>query len=464
MSAGRPQNGRKRQAVAGIAVVAAACLLLWLGGDALALTQEARIALLVLVGACVLFFTELIPLGVSALLIPVVLCLTGVLTEAEAFASLCDDTILMFAGMFVVGQAMFAIGVAHRLGAWIARWSGGRPLALILGMGVVTVLLSSVLSNTGTVAVLLPICLGVAESSGVSKKWLLFTLANASGIGGMITMAGTPPNATVHSVLVQAGEAGFGFVEFAWLGIPVSAVGLLYLISPFCRKLLGVPRQVMLSPAAGRTAGSRTPEDRGAERSAGRQALSMAVLVGVVIIMATGWIPLGLAAVAGALLCVIVGLLSAREAIRAIDWSTIFLFAGTLALAEALETTGVGHLIAGLVVALCGGEINYYLLITVLFLFCGLITQFMSNTAACALLAPIGLQIAQGLGVAPKSVLIVVAAAACSSYLTPMATPPNTLVFGCGGFRFQDFLKAGMPLFLLTYLLCILIVPAVWSI
>ena len=165
-----------------------------------------------------------------------------------------------------------------------------------------------------------------------------------------------------------------------------------------------------------------------------------------------------------ALLCVIVGLLSAREAIRAIDWSTIFLFAGTLALAEALETTGVGHLIAGLVVALCGGEINYYLLITVLFLFCGLITQFMSNTAACALLAPIGLQIAQGLGVAPKSVLIVVAAAACSSYLTPMATPPNTLVFGCGGFRFQDFLKAGMPLFLLTYLLCILIVPAVWPI
>lgn len=98
-------------------------LLLWLGGDALALTQEARIALLVLVGACVLFFTELIPLGVSALLIPVVLCLTGVLTEAEAFASLCDDTILMFAGMFVVGQAMFAIGVAHRL----ARGSPAGP-------------------------------------------------------------------------------------------------------------------------------------------------------------------------------------------------------------------------------------------------------------------------------------------------------------------------------------------------
>ena len=128
MSEGRPRTGRIRQAVAGIAVVAAAGLLLWLGGDALALTREAMIALLVLVGACVLFFTELIPLGISALLIPVVLCLTGVLTEAEAFASLCDDTILMFAGMFVVGQAMFATGVAHRVGSWIAQWAGGRPL------------------------------------------------------------------------------------------------------------------------------------------------------------------------------------------------------------------------------------------------------------------------------------------------------------------------------------------------
>lgn len=439
--------------------------MLWWGGAAFQLVPEARIALIVLVGACVLFFTELIPLGVSALAIPVVLCLTGVLSEAEAFAPLCDDTILMFAGMFVVGQGMFATGVAHRLGAWIAYISGGRPLILIFGMGLVTVLLSSVLSNTGTVAVLLPICLGVAESSGVSKKWLLFTLANASGIGGMITMAGTPPNATVHSVLVQAGEAGFRFVEFSWLGIPVSVVGLLFLISPLCRRLLGVPLQMRFttSPVV-KQAGGQSGEKPEVERSVGRQVLSISLLVGVVIIMATGWIPLGVAAVAGALLCVVSGLLSAKEAVRAVDWSTIFMFAGTLALAEALETTGMGHLIAALVVALCDGEINYYLLITVLFLFCGLLTQFMSNTAACALLAPIGLQIAQSLGVFPKSVLIVVAAAACSSYLTPMATPPNTLVFGCGGFRFQDFLKAGLPLFLLTYFLCILIVPVVWPI
>ena len=137
MSAGRPQNGRKRQAVAGIAVVAAACLLLWLGGDALALTQEARIALLVLVGACVLFFTELIPLGVSALLIPVVLCLTGVLTEAEAFASLCDDTILMFAGMFVELTALFAIPFFLYRGLGL---TGGSFWELVLVQSLVLVL------------------------------------------------------------------------------------------------------------------------------------------------------------------------------------------------------------------------------------------------------------------------------------------------------------------------------------
>lgn len=110
---------------------------------------------------------------------------------------------------------------------------------------------------------------------------------------------------------------------------------------------------------------------------------------------------------------------------------------------------------------LCDGETNCYLLITMLPLFCGLITQFTSNTVTYTLLAPIGLQIIQGLGVAPKSVLIVVTTTAYNSYLTSTATPPDTLIFGYDGFQFQDFLKAGMPLFLLTYLLCILAVPAV---
>lgn len=462
MNAGRPRAARLRLAAACGGALAAAWLLLKLGGEAFGLTGEARTALLVLVGACVLFFTELLPLGVSALLIPVTLCLTGVLTEAEAFAPLSNDTILMFAGMFVVGQAMFATGVARRLGLWIARRSGGRPLALVLGLGLLTALLSSVLSNTGTAAVLLPICLGVAESSGVSRKWLLFTLASASGAGGMITMVGTPPNATVHSVLLQGGQAGFGFAEFAWIGVPVSAAALLFLASPLCRRLLGLSRRETAAPAAGRA--EALPGEPEAGGSAGRQALSVAVLAAVVLVMATGWVPLGLAAVAGALVCVVTGLLTAGEAVRAVDWSTIFLFAGTLALAEALEATGVGGLIAGLVVAVCGGDVSYYVLITVLFLACGLVTQFMSNTAACALLAPIGMQIAQGLGVSPKSVLVVVAAAASSSYLTPMATPPNALIFGCGGFTFRDFLKAGLPLFLITYLLCLLIVPAVWPI
>lgn len=82
-------------------------------------------------------------------------------------------------------------------------------------------------------------------------------------------MAGTPSSTIVHSVLVQAGRASFGFVEFVWLGIPASAAGLLYLVSPFCRKSLGIPRQVMLSPTTEHTAGSRAPEDRDAECSVG---------------------------------------------------------------------------------------------------------------------------------------------------------------------------------------------------
>ena len=193
-------------------------------------------------------------------------------------------------------------------------------------------------------------------------------------------------------------------MEFAWLGIPVSAVGLLYLISPFCRKPLGVPRQVMLSPGAGRTAGSRTPEDRGRgalRRTAGPSSRRCWWACHH---QATGWIPLGLAAVP-ALCCASSSVCSPPgEAIRAIDWSTIFLFAGTLALAEALETDrrrpsdcrpGWSPCAAERSTTICS--------LRCCSCSCGLITQFMSNTVACALLAPNGLQIAGAGGLPPRA-------------------------------------------------------------
>ena len=158
----------------------------------------------------------------------------------------------------------------------------------------------------------------------------------------------------------------------------------------------------------------------------------------------------------------LLGCLTERQAYSGIDWVTIFLFAGMLPLATALDKTGAGALIAHYVVGLVGSEPSPMLFMAVLFcLSCGL-TQFMSNTAAAALLCPIGISIAQEMGASPYPVLMAIAIAASCAFTTPVATPPNTLVLGPGGFRFKDYIIVGTPLVVLSFIICVVIIPMVW--
>jgi len=127
-----------------------------------------------------------------------------------------------------------------------------------------------------------------------------------------------------------------------------------------------------------------------------------------------------------------------------------------------MDKTGAGKLIADTVVGMMGDNPNPYLLATVLFLISNVLTQFMSNTAAAALLAPIGISMAQSLGVSPKPVLMCLGIAASMAFATPMATPPNTLVLGPGNFTFNDYVKVGVPMCIISLIACVIIVPIFW--
>ena len=162
------------------------------------------------------------------------------------------------------------------------------------------------------------------------------------------------------------------------------------------------------------------------------------------------------------MLAVITGCISEKEAYNAIDWTTIFLFAGTLSLATALDQTGAGKMVANAVIGLVGESTSPYVLMTACFILSAGLTQFMSNTASCALLAPIGLHIAAGMGASPHAILMTIGIAASAAFATPIATPPNTLVLGPGGLKFMDYVKIGLPLLLITYIGCLLIIPRVW--
>ena len=420
--------------------------------------------LCVLAVAAFLFVTELIPLAVTAMAACTALGILGVLPAKQVYAGLSNSTVVLFGGMFVIGAAMFKTGLAETIGLAVVRKAGTKEVPLMGAIMLVTIILSSVSSNTGTVACLMPVIIGIAQAANIPASKELMPLAVAANVGGTITMIGTPPNVIVTGALSAAGLPSFGFFEFALIGVPLSVIVLVYMLT-IGRKTIPAKSAGDMDEEAVKAAKEEAgASDDNAPKSKTKMWISGLILIGVVVAMALNLktVPLQTAAVTGAILCVITGCLKEKEAYAGIDWVTIFLFAGMLSVATAMDKTGAGKLIADTVVGMMGDHPNPIVLCAVLYLISNVLTQFMSNTASAALLAPIGISIAQSIGADPKPVLMAIGIAASMAYATPMATPPNTLVLGPGGFSFNDYVKVGVPLCIITFIVSVIIIPIFW--
>lgn len=414
--------------------------------------SQAIITLVVLAVVAFLFVTELIPLAVTAIGASVALGFLGVLTPKEVFSGLSNSTVVLFAGMFVVGAAMLESGLAQTIGNSVVKKVGTKELPLMIALMSLTILMSSFASNTGTVACLMPVIIGICVAAKIPSSALLMGLAIAANTGGTITMVGTPPNIIAAGAMDAAGIKPFGFFEFAAIGIPLSIMSVIYMVL-IGRRIL--PHNYSDVGAVSTVSSSGTPRSR---------IICLLILLFVIagLIFGIPGLTQEMVAIIGALACVLFGCLSEKKAYQGIDWVTIFLFAGMLPISTALEKTGAGAMIADEVVGLVGDNPSPYLFMLVLFcLSCGL-TQFMSNTAAAALLCPIGISIANKMGCSPYPVLMAIAIAASCAFTTPVATPPNTLVMGPGKFKFVDYIKIGVPLVFLSLIICVLIIPMVW--
>ena len=420
--------------------------------------------LCVLAVAAFLFVTELIPLAVTAMAACTALGILGVLPAKQVYAGLSNSTVVLFGGMFVIGAAMFKTGLAETIGLAVVRKAGTKEVPLMGAIMLVTIILSSVSSNTGTVACLMPVVIGIANAANIPASKELMPLAVAANVGGTITMIGTPPNVIVTGALSAAGLPSFGFFEFALIGVPLSVIVLVYMLT-IGRKTIPAKSAGDMDEEAVKAAKEEAgASDDNAPKSKTKMWISGLILIGVVVAMALNLktVPLQTAAVTGAILCVITGCLKEKEAYAGIDWVTIFLFAGMLSVATAMDKTGAGKLIADTVVGMMGENPNPIVLCAVLYLISNVLTQFMSNTASAALLAPIGISIAQSIGADPKPVLMSIGIAASMAFATPMATPPNTLVLGPGGFSFNDYVKVGVPLCVITFIVSVIIIPIFW--
>ena len=420
--------------------------------------------LIVLAVMAVLFVTEIIPLAITSLGGAITLGLMGIITPKVVFSGLSDSTVVLFAGMFVVGAALFYTGLAQKIGETVVSHAGTSENGLMLAIMVVTATMSAFLSNTGTTAALLPVVVGICAVAKIPASRQLMPLAFAAGIGGIITMVGTPPNIIVSGTLTKFGEQPFGFFELASNDIPLTIATIVFMM------LIGkhlLPKHEIQD--AGDVEQEVAAEDISNDPK--KQLYSGLILLGVILAMILGEplkehfginLPLSMVAVIGAMLCVLTGCLNEKQAYTSIDWVTIFLFAGMMPVATALDQSGAGKMIANAVIGIMGSDPSPYFATAVLFILSCVMTQFMSNTASCALLAPIGISIAQGMGADPHAVLMAIGVAASCAFGTPVGTPPNTLVLGPGQYKFTDYVKAGVPLILVCFVVSLIIIPMVW--
>jgi di/tricarboxylate transporter len=194
-----------------------------------------------------------------------------------------------------------------------------------------------------------------------------------------------------------------------------------------------------------------------------RRRLVAMVIVGVVVAAAAaGAAHISVAALIGALLLVLTGCLRLDEAYTAIDWQVVFLLGGILPLGLALERTGGADLLAGVLIGWVGSYGPHAILST-LFLVTTILTAFMSNTATAALLVPIAVTTAGTLGIDPRPLIIAIAFGASASFMTPVGYQTNLLVYGPGSYRFGDYLKVGVPLTIVFWALATVLIPLFWS-
>lgn len=195
------------------------------------------VTLIVLAATVLMFIIGKVRSDVVALCGLCALLLFGILTPQEAFSGFSSTVVIMMVGLFVVGGAIFQTGLAKAASGRIMKLAGGSDTALFLLVVVVTSVIGAFVSNTGTVALMMPIVVSMAVKAGTHPARLLMPLAFASSMGGMLTLIGTPPNLVIQDVLTGAGFEPLKFFSFLPVGAVCVAVGIIVML-PLCRLFL----------------------------------------------------------------------------------------------------------------------------------------------------------------------------------------------------------------------------------
>jgi sodium-dependent dicarboxylate transporter 2/3/5 len=440
------------------------------------LTGAGRVTIGLLLWMAIWWMTEAVPLEATSLLPLIVLPLTGTDSISSAAAPYASPLIYLFLGGFLLALSMQRWGLDRRIALLTLKLVGTRPSNMMGGLMVATAVMSAGVSNTATVAMMVPIAIRVSSLLGDDagsnfRVSLLLSIAYAASIGGLATIIGSPPNGFLAQYASEELGLEITFLDWLQIGLPVTIVFLPLAWLLLTRVLFKVSRE----PLAG---GRELVQNQLRELGPVRPGELVTLLVfGLAV---TCWLfrPLlaqvvpsitdaGISIAAGLSLFV---LPVDRHGTRALNWKiakkvpwgVLILFGGGLSLAAAIGDFGVAGFIGSSARNI--GELQPLGIVFAITLGVILLTELTSNVATVATLIPLLTALAPSLGLNPIQLAVPITLAASCAFMLPVATPPNAIVFGSGFVSVHQMMRAGIWLnivavLLLTFLSHFVIVP-----
>lgn len=432
-----------------LALIAAWVLISWLLSDYLVAEAPLRLGLFLLFSCAGLWMSEIIPLPVTALLVPAAAYFSGLLSAADALASFSNPIIFLFMGGFALAAVLHSHGIDRWLAASVLRLGRGHTWPALIGFLVTVSFLSMWMSNTATTAMMLPIAISLVDGAHPrTRAFMVLGTAYAANIGGLATLVGSPPNAIAARALD---------VDFAqWL-----AVGLPVTLAMFPLVLAAL--WLVLRPDRERAQVQQAQIER-PQWNAGSVG-AVLLFVGAVLAWSLSspigrWLGLGSGfdAIVGLLITAIAplcGLVTWPRLQHHINWGILLLFGGGLCLSAILQQTGTSAWLARSLLGGLGAAPAWLLIMASIALMIFL-TELASNTGSAAILVPVLYALAEQFdpGITYALVFGVGIAATCA-FMLPVATPPNALAYGTGHIQQRQMLKAGLMLNLAA-------IPLIW--
>ena len=476
-------------------VLAPLLFVVLLNVDLRALEGPAQRLLAVIAAVVTLWITEAIPLPVTALLGPALCVLTGAFVPEEGtppvkqvFRSFADPVIFLFLGSFLLAEGMLHHGLNRRIAFQILGLPGvgANPAKLLAAFGVITGAISMWVSNTATTAMMFPIAMALlremarreSESTGRPVELgpskfatgLMLVTAFAASVGGIGTPVGTPPNLIGIGLIERNLGVQVSFFRWMSFGVPTALALIAFIVFYLNR---ACPAEKGFSQASAdwlRTEKSALGRIRAGEWNVmGAFAITVALwllpgVLGLVLGAEHGvvkWfnrhVPESVAALVGALLLFVLPVslrqmeftLGWREAVR-IDWGTILLFGGGLALGDLMFSTGLARWIGeGLAGALKAKSLfGLVALFTAVAIF---LSETTSNTAAATMVVPVAIAVSKAAGVDPLPPALGACLGASMGFMLPVSTPPNAIVYGSGCVPLLKMVRYGLALDLVGF-------------